>query len=365
MVPVFNRLHPLIKINLVLLLIFLVISGLYIARSLFIPLAFAAIFAMLLIPLCKKIENAGIGRGLASSICVILLVMVFLGLSALLSTQIAGFTEDLPKIEQQFRRQLSQFQQFVQENFGLSPQEQEKAVGGGAGSISSAILGYVGSFTMMLASALLTLVYLFMLIYYRSHFSKFILKAVSEDQKEKARLIISDSTKVAQRYLVGRGILIVLLGIMYSIGLTVVGVDNAILLSLLAALVSIIPYVGNILGIFFPILMALGQGADFWIFAGILIVFSIVQFIESYILEPYIVGAEVNIHPFFTIVIIIVGEMIWGISGMILAIPLLGILKIFMENIESLKPYAYLIAENKSSGEALATKSKIINLFKS
>ncbi len=366
MAPYSNNLYPLAKVNLVLLLIFLVIGGLYIAQSLLIPLAFAAIFAMLLIPLCQKLENKGMGRGWATFLCVILLVFFFLGLSSLLSAQIASFTDDLPKIEQQFRYQLSKFQQFIQSNFGLSPQQQEEAVKGEDGSgISSTVIGYIGSFTVILANSLLTLVYLFMLIYYRSHFYKFILKAVSVDQKDKARKITSDSTKIAQRYLVGRGILILLLGIMYSIGLAIVGVDNAVLLSLLAALVSIIPYIGNIIGVIFPLLMALAQGADFWIYMGILLVFTIVQFIESYILEPYVVGAEVNIHPFFTIVIIIVGEMIWGIAGMILAIPLLGILKIFMENIDPLKPYAFLIAESKKNSDSSAIKNKITNLFSS
>ncbi len=92
--------------------------------------------------------------------------------------------------------------------------------------------------------------------------------------------------------------------------------------------------------------MVIVQGGEMWMFIGVVFVFLITQFIENYFLEPYIVGAEVNIHPFFTIVVIIAGELIWGISGMILAIPLLAILKIIMENIEPLKPYAYLIGNS-------------------
>jgi predicted PurR-regulated permease PerM len=357
-------LQSLIKINLILLLFFLVFGGLYIASTFLIPLAYAAILAMLLVPLCQRLEDEGVNRMLATLISIVLMVSLFLGLATLLSNQIANFVQDLPEIEKQFGQRLSKFQQFIQDTFGISPQEQEEAVQGDSsqeGTVTSVVIGFLGSFTTIMLKALLILVYLFMLVYYRSRFSKFILKVVSDDKKEKARQIISDSSQVAQQYLTGRGILIVILAVMYSIGLLIIGIDNAILLAVLAALVSIIPYIGNIIGVAFPLLMALAQGGDLWLFVGILLVFLVVQFIESYILEPYIVGAEVDIHPFFTIVVIIAGELIWGISGMILAIPLLGILKIIMENIDSLKPYAYLIGNKDGQNNSSRIKQWFLN----
>lgn len=346
-----DRLQPLLKANLILLLLFLIIGGLYIARAFLIPLAFAAIFAMLLTPLCVKMEGLGINRALATLLCVLLLLVFFFGLGTLLSAQIASFSEDLPQIEKQLNQQLSQVQQFIQENFGISPREQKKAVQEESPSGSGGmIVNFLGSFTTILASSLLMLVYLFMILYYRNRFLKFVLKVVSEDKKDRAQHVITDSSHVAQQYLVGRGILILILAIMYSIGFLIVGIDNAILISLLAALVSIIPYIGNIIGVSFPLFMALTQGGDVWLFIGVLIVFSIVQFVESYVLEPYVVGAEVDIHPFFTIVVIVAGEMVWGIAGMILAIPLFGILKIIFDNIESLRPYGYLIGDTEGEG---------------
>lgn len=364
-----SNLNPLVKANLILLLLFLVIGGLYLASAFLIPLAFAVLLAMLLTPLCRKIESVGTNRALATLFCILLLVFFFLGLGTLLSTQIASFSQDLPKIEQQVNQRITGLQQYIQETFGVSPRRQAKAVQGesvpGAESLGSAAITVLGSFTGIMASSLLTLVYLFMLLYYRARFSTFILKVVSDDQKDKAKHVISNSSQVAQQYLVGRGILIIALGIMYSIGLSIVGLDNAVLLSLLAALVSIIPYVGNIIGVAFPLLMALAQGGDMWLYLGILIVFSIVQFVESYILEPYIVGAEVHIHPFFTIVAIIVGEMVWGIAGMILAIPLFGMLKTVFDNIESLKPYGYLIGDSSDDDQQnkSSVSTKIKQLF--
>jgi predicted PurR-regulated permease PerM len=93
--------------------------------------------------------------------------------------------------------------------------------------------------------------------------------------------------------------------------------------------------------------MSVAQGGDMTMIVGIIVTYGIVQFLQTYLLEPLVVGAEVNIHPLFTIIGIVVGELVWGIPGMILAIPLLGIVKIVCDNVEPLKPYGYLIGEER------------------
>lgn len=355
----YNNLHPLVKFNLVLLLFFLVFGGMYFASAFLIPLAFAGILAMLMTPLCARLEARGINKALASFLCILILLLVVGGIGVLLSTQITNFAEDLPQIEQQINDQLRSIQLYVQETFGISPEEQEKAVkdGSESGGVGSMVVGFLNAFTSIMANSLLVLVYMFLLLFYRSRFPKFIMKVVNEDEKEQTRHIISESSQVAQQYLIGRGILILILAILYSIGMSIIGLDNAVFLSMIAALLSIIPYVGNILGFFLLMLMALAQGEGSTMYISILIVFSLVQFIESYLLEPYVVGAEVDIHPFFTVVIIIVGELIWGVAGMILAIPLLAIVKIIFSHINSLEPYAYLIGDTRDKSESKTSKT--------
>lgn len=362
-----SNLHPLVKFNLILLLFFLIFGGLYLASSFLIPLVFAGILAMLMSPLSAKLEDFGLNKALAAFLCILLLLLFFAGLGVLLSTQVANFTEDLPQIEREINQQLYLVQGYVQETFGISPEEQEKAFkessSSESGGIGSMVVGFLNSFTGIMASSLLTLVYMFLLLFYRSRFPKFILKVVEVDEKDQAQNIINEASQVAQQYLVGRGILIVILSILYSIGLTVIGLDNAIFLSVIGALLSIIPYIGNIIAFSLFLLMSLAQG-DSWLYINILIVFAIVQFIESYLLEPYVVGAEVDIHPFFTVLIIIVGEQIWGVAGMILAIPMLAIVKIIFSHIYFLEPYAYLIGDTRDNKNSTASK-KIKDWFSS
>jgi len=122
-------------------------------------------------------------------------------------------------------------------------------------------------------------------------------------------------------------------------------------ITLLCGLLEIIPFIGNLTGTALTLIMALSQGGGANMAIGILITYGCVQFIQTYILEPLVVGAQVKINPLFTIIAIVIGELIWGIPGMILAIPLLGIAKIIFDNVDSLKPYGFLIAEEKKKGD--------------
>jgi predicted PurR-regulated permease PerM len=141
--------------------------------------------------------------------------------------------------------------------------------------------------------------------------------------------------------------MIALLWVMYGIGFSIVGVKNAIFFAILCGVLEIIPFIGNLTGTGLTMIMALSQGGGGGMVVGILITYAVVQFIQTYILEPLVVGSEVNINPLFTIVVIVVGELVWGVPGMVLAIPVLAIVKVICDHIEPLKPYGYLIGEEK------------------
>jgi predicted PurR-regulated permease PerM len=121
---------------------------------------------------------------------------------------------------------------------------------------------------------------------------------------------------------------------------------------------EIVPFVGNLTGNAITILMALTQGGGMNMVIGILITYAIIQFFQSYILEPLVVGAEVNINPLSTIVVLVIGELVWGIAGMVLAIPLLGIVKIICDHVEPLKPYGFLIGGEKKKKRGITDKIK-------
>ena len=187
---------------------------------------------------------------------------------------------------------------------------------------------------------------------------------MDEDQKGNAQKVIHESSLVAQKYLSGLGTMIVMLWVMYGIGFSIIGVKSALFFAVLCGLLEIVPFVGNVIGTSLTLLMVLTQGGSSGMIIGVLVTYGIVQFVQTYILEPLVVGAEVNINPLFTIMVLVVGELIWGLPGMILAIPLLGIVKIVCDNVERLKPYGYLIGKEKKEKKGNGVVDKVKKWFK-
>ena len=296
----------------------------------------------------------------------LLVVAVVAGIIALISWQVTDLAKDVGNMEQRVQQMMSKLRNTVSTKLGISKEQQDQLMKGGqsGGQASGMITGAVSSIMGILVDFVLVLVYIFLFMYFRRHLKTFVLKLVPAGEKENAQTIIHDIQKVAQQYLGGLGMMIVGLWIMYGIGFSIVGVKNAIFFAILCGILEIVPFVGNLTGNALTILMALSQGGGMNMVIGIIIVYAIVQFLQSYILEPLVVGAEVNINPLFTIVVLVIGELVWGIAGLVLAIPILGIVKIICDHIEPLKPYGFLIGEEKKSKKKGGIIEKIKKIFK-
>jgi len=351
----------------ILLFIFLTSLILYYGRPFLVPLAFAGLLSMLLLPLSVKLEERGVNKGLSVVLCILVFVIFFGGVISLLAWQVSDISNNSDQIEKNISEKAQQVREYVTNTLGISEKKQQEIIEKQKQSSDSKITAMVsGLFTSagaFLTNFLLVLIYIFLFMYFRTHLKKFILKLVPAADQANATKIIGNSRKVAQKYLTGFALMIVGLWIMYSIGFSIAGVKNPFFFAILCGLLEIIPFVGNLVGNLLTIIVTLAQGGDMNVVIGILITYALVQFFQSYILEPLVVGHEVNINPVFTIIGIIAGEFIWGIPGMILAIPILGITKIVCDNVESLKPYGFLIGEEKKRGEKNLLQ-KIKSLFK-
>ncbi len=336
------------------------IVALYYASSFLIPLAFAGILALLLLPVSKWMERKGIPHGVAALLSTLFLIIIIAGMIALLAWQLTDFIGNIQKLEQMVNGAVSRVQQMIHEAFSITPKEQNKIVDqqtqqGGSPAMATTL---VTSIMGILVDTILTLVYIFMFLYFRNHIKNFIFRIVPPDDRSKSRKVMTDAGKVAQQYITGLGTMIAMLWVMYSIGFSIVGVENAIFFAILCGLLEIIPFVGNVTGTAITVLMTFAQGGDTGMIVGVLVTYATVQFVQTYILEPLVVGSQVNINPLFTIMVLVLGELLWGIPGLILAIPLLGMLKIVFDHIEPLKPYGFLIGEEKKKSTGFIDKLK-------
>ena len=330
-----------------LLACFLIVGALYYAKPFLVPVCFGGLLAMLFLPLSKWFESRKIPKGLAVLFCILIFVAVLTAIVWLISWQITDLTGEASDVQTKLKKLVSQVEDYIRKNLGLSKKQQEEIITEQAKS-NSATLPAVGAYlASFVVNFILVLVYVFLFMFYRERIKTFVLKLVSAQHKKNAETILYDIEKVSQQYITGLGMMIGCLWIMYSIGFSIVGVKYAVLFAIICGLLEIVPFVGNFLGNLLAIIMVLVQGGGIDMVIGVVITYGIVQFLQSYLLEPLVVGAEVNINPLFTIIILVLGELVWGIAGMVLAIPLLGIVKIICDHVQPLKPYGYLIGGDR------------------
>jgi len=343
----------LVKTTRYLLFFILLFTLLHYSKPFLVPVCFGALLAMLLLPLCHALERKT-GRVPAILLCILSILLLVSGIVALIGWQVADIADDASKMEEQIRQMIQQARQQITNTLGIPPEKQRQMLKaqqqGSSSGMGARIAALAGGLMGVLGNALLVLVYVFLFLYTRSRLKNFVLKLVPEDKHASARNIMNESRKVAQQYLTGLGIMIVCLWVLYGIGFSIAGVKNALFFAILCGLLELVPFVGNLTGTGLTMLMALTQGGGAPVMLGVLITYAVVQLFQSYVLEPLVVGSNVNINPLFTIIIIIAGEQVWGIPGMVLAIPLLGIFKIVCDHVPALKPYGYLIGEDKKQG---------------
>ncbi|MEP6261850.1 MAG: AI-2E family transporter [Gillisia sp.] len=329
------------------------------AKGFLAPLVMAIVLALLMIPLSNKLEKTFLNRGFSSLICTLFLFVISLGVFALLSFQIKNFVGDWELIKEKMQPKLEQAESFLYEHTALTKEDFEtykeendlSALGAG-GSPGQKAFSFMKSVLSFLSNYLLVFIYIFFLLNYRTKFKLFFLKLAPHEKQKETNRIVHKTATLVQQYLVGKSFLIILLTVLYSIGLGASGVDNFILISFIGAFLSLIPFIGNIIAFGLALVFGYLTTGELGVLLGIIITFVIVQFIESYILEPYVVGDKVNLHPFLVILAIILGNMVWGVLGMILAIPVLGILNIIFNHVPPLKPFGFLLSTDKKEGSS-------------
>jgi predicted PurR-regulated permease PerM len=328
----------------------LILIGHYL-RSLFIPLVFAFFLSMLVLPLCNRMERIGIGRVLSSLLAVILLTSFFFGALGYLSFQIQSLMEELPdlqmKLQEAYERSIERLESYIDRDIaGIF------SLGNGSGLLRSGGAIFTGaiSFTSSILSFFGILpIYIFLILLYRNSFKRFLKSfALGEQGRKGGMSAIERIKELSQGYLIGLLLVIAIIAVLNTTGLLILGIQLAIPLGIFSAILTIVPYIGVVIGAALPTLVAFLTEDSLLYPIGVIAVFAFVQFLEGNFITPRIVGSKVDINPLAAILGLIGGGMLWGIVGMILAIPMLGILKVLFEEVPDLRPFALLLNTNRN-----------------
>jgi predicted PurR-regulated permease PerM len=332
----------------------------YIARvgsEIIIPMVFAFLVSVMLLPIASFLETKKLPRGLAAFIAVLLFIIALLGLITLIGTQMGAFVSDLPQLEKQLMGTVDNLQHWINTRFHINASTQmdylEKAAMGTLGSATTFISQTFLSISSLLIFIVFVLLYSFFILFYRQLLINFLVRFFEEKHRTKLLDILAQTRYIIKSYVTGLMIEMVVVAILNCTLLLILGVKYAILLGIMAALFNIIPYLGIFTAIIISMLVTLTTAVSAIAALQVGIAFFLVHLLDSNILLPRIVGSKVKINALVTIVGVVCGNMLWGIPGMFLAIPIIAIIKIIFERIEPLQPWAILLGDMPSKKKTL------------
>lgn len=349
--------NQLAQINRILIFILLTVVFFYWGAPFLIPFIFGIFFAFLMLPLSNFFERIKINRIISSLLSTLVLFIIVGGVLFLFIVQINKFVAEMPDFENKIESVIASGQDKIESLTKLSLSEQDVILKEQSGQIIEKIEPFVTSFFGnvfgTIFSFFLVIVYVFLLLLFRKKIFDFMLMYIPENHEPAAKETLSKVSKVAFHYLWGRLQVMLLLAVMFFITFISFGLPFAVLFTLFGAIITIIPYIGPLLSGLFPILFSFvyfDSLSTVLFFSGLVIA---IQLVESYVLEPLILGKEVRLNPLVIIVAIVMGGIVWGLAGMILFVPIFAIVKIIALNFSGLKPIGFLLGHhNKEEFEA-------------
>lgn len=312
-------------------------------------LLFAALFSILLLPICERLEKWGMHRIVAIVISIILFFAVLAGFIWLIILQVSSFGDAIPPFVSKAETFIESVIAWIESNFDVSRNQQvseaKKYLLSMLGESRNYMAQVVVSVGGLLGTAFLVPLYVFFFLLYRDFFRNFIYKAFKGVSNTRLDRILARIYEVVQSYMSGLLLVIIIVGILNTIGLWILGVDYAVFFGFLAAILIVIPYIGIFIGSILPAIYSLVTMDSPWISLGVIGVMSLVQFLEGNFITPNVVGSKVSINPLAAIIMLLLGGKLWGLAGLIVALPLTAIIKVILDSSPALEPYGYLLGE--------------------
>lgn len=325
------------------------IAILYIAKDIIVPIVFAVIIAIVLHPVVMFFVRKGMHRVLAIVLTLFLTFLFIATFCALLFSQLSHFIDSWPILVDKFTAMLDQSITSISGYFDIKPQKIHDWITKTQSELINTSTAIIGQTLLALSGVVIVLLliptYVFIILFYQPLLIEFIHRLFGENHQSNVKEIVTQTKTVIQRYLIGLVIEVLIVATLDTTALLILGIDYAIMLGIIAALLNIIPYIGGIVAVALPMLIAIATKSTAWYAFYVLVFYYIIQLIDNNFIVPYIVASKVKINALFSIIVVFVGNALWGIPGMFLSIPLLAILKLIFDHIESLKPWGFLLGD--------------------
>jgi predicted PurR-regulated permease PerM len=346
-------------------IVVLMAAILYFGRSLLVPVCYGLLIALVLYPVCKWFEKHHWPRSAAIAAGLTIVIILFGILVSALMLQINVLREDIPQLLGKVKPSLSELQQWIENGLGVSVAAQNEWWQHVIQNISNSTGNIVQSTISATAGGLVMLflvpVYAVLFLYNRETFVQFLAKLTGSKYRKQLQLVLSETIHTYFNFMKGMAMVYLIVGALNSVGLMVLGIPHAILFGMLTAVMTIIPYLGIVVSALLPITVAWITKDSIWYPIGVIAVFTFVQYLEANLIFPKVVATQLKVSTWITLIAIFAGGLLWGISGMILFIPFVGILKIVSDNIPEWEALSILLGRGKKEQVGRNILSQIQN----
>lgn len=330
---------------------------LYFGRDVLIPLSFAVLISFVLYPACAWMEGKGAGRFTAILIFISILVILGLLLAALLVNQFLAFAEEWPALHLKINKSIDELSAFLAEVFGVSRDEQKNIVTRMSDQSGSSVLLFLRNTVSASAVSAVVLflipVYSILILYYRRYWMRILYRLFPEEKAESLRRILGLTIKTYYNFIKGMALVYLIVGILNSVGLLLLGIPHPFLFGFIASILTFVPYVGIIVGSLLPISMAWITYDSLWYPLGVVGIFTFVQYLEANVIFPLAVSSRLNVNTLVMLIAIFTGGILWGMAGMILFVPFVGIAKLVADYNPDWKTLSMILGmEDRRNGGA-------------
>lgn len=338
-----------VKASLFFIGTFAFISMLYIGRSILLPLIFSLILAIVLHPVVNLLTRLRISRVLAIVITLALSMILLLAFGMFIVSHLSRFSDAWPKMVVRLTDYLNETVNWISVNFDISPKKilawiaktRSELVNTNGAAIGNTLINVGNGMVVVL----LIPVYIFMILFYHPLLIDFFRRVFGADNQSEVNSIISETKTVIQNYLTGLFFEFLIIAVLNTAALFILGIEYAILFGIIGALLNIIPYLGGLVAVALPMIVALVTKDSSLYPVYVLVAYYIIQLIDNNYIVPKIVASKVKINALVSIIVVLAFGALWGIPGMFLSIPITAIVKLIFDHIEPLKPWGFLLGD--------------------
>lgn len=320
---------------------------LYSGQPVFIPMSYGLLVAMVLYPVCLRLEKRRWPRSLSITAGLLIVILLFLALIGLLVLQMAYFIKDAPELLTKLKPALNNLQYSTESKFNLahagSDQWWDRLTSFFTATVRDAGKTIFSNGSQTGIAVFLVPVFTALFLYNRHAFVSFLRSITPASYRDQIPGILNEVIHTYHNFIKGMLKVYLIVGILNSIGLLALGIRHAILFGMLTAIMTIIPYIGIIISALLPISVALITKDSIWYPIGVVAVFAFVQYLEANVIFPRLVASQLKVSTWATLVAILTGGILWGVSGMILFIPFIGIAKLVLDHIPAWEPAKILL----------------------